>query len=111
MTLHSKLILPNGECYMRVRKKLIVVAFDISSDKIRRKAVSVLKRYGKRLNKSVFECVVTDSQYRCVTDCLKSICSRKDSIVIIPLCINCFSKIISMPQSENKDIMVVKVLD
>ena len=96
---------------MRARKKLIVVAFDISSDKTRRKVVSVLKKYGKRLNKSVFECMVTDSQFLSVTNCLKSICSGKDSIVIFPLCINCFSKIISMPQSKKNDVMVVKVLD
>lgn len=46
----------------------------------------------KRINRSVFECMVTDSQYQIVSTELHMLCEKRDSIIIIPVCINCFSK-------------------
>ena len=77
---------------MRACKKMIIVAFDISSPKKRRKVVDMLTKFGKRINRSVFECMVTDSQYQIVSTELHILCEKRDSIIIIPVCINCFSK-------------------
>ena len=48
----------------RTRKALVVVAYDIVSDKRRNKMVKFLEQYGKRINYSVFECLVLKSQLK-----------------------------------------------
>lgn len=96
---------------MRASKKMIVVAFDITSSKKRRKVVAQLLKYGKRINKSVFECVVTESQYRSVSGALRMLCEKGDSIVIIPVCLNCYSKIQTIPQNREEKANVMIILD
>lgn len=96
---------------MRASKKLFIVAFDISSSRKRRIAVSLLLKFGKRINKSVFECMVTDSQYRMVAGRLRVLCDKCDSIVIIPLCINCFSKIETFPKGREDKPETLLILD
>lgn len=75
-------------------KQFYVVAYDVSDDKRRGKVVKVLQRCGKRINLSVFECMLTEAQYRDMKNRLLEVCDRKkDHILIYPLCLNCFSKI------------------
>lgn len=95
---------------MRATKKLIIVAFDISQAKKRKQIVTMLLKYGKRINKSVFECIVTDSQYRTVSSKLQIMCGKEDSIVIVPVCVNCFAKMEFMPPGHKENVELVKVL-
>ncbi len=45
-------------------KHFYVVAYDIADDRRRSKVVKVLEAIGHRVNFSVFECMLTDIQYR-----------------------------------------------
>jgi CRISPR-associated protein Cas2 len=42
----------------------IVVAYDISDDDLRERLRKLLRRYGDSVQYSVFECVLTESQFR-----------------------------------------------
>ena len=46
------------------RKHFYVVTYDIGDDKRRQKVVKLLESIGTRMNFSVFECMLTDVQYR-----------------------------------------------
>ena len=48
---------------MRATKKFIVVAYDISNTKRRNRVVKILRQYGVRVNLSVFECMLSESQF------------------------------------------------
>lgn len=75
-------------------KQFYVVAYDVSDDKRRGKVVKILQRCGKRINLSVFECMLTEVQYRDMKKRLLEVSDKKyDHILVYPLCLNCFSKI------------------
>lgn len=95
---------------MRATKKLIIVAFDVTLTKKRRLIVAMLLKYGKRVNKSVFECMVTESQYKMITGKLREMCGKGDSFVIVPVCINCFAKMEFIPSGIDEKAELVKVL-
>ena len=46
------------------RKHFYVVTYDIGDDKRRQKVVKLMESIGARMNFSVFECMLTDLQYR-----------------------------------------------
>ena len=95
---------------MRATKKMIIVAFDISQAKKRRQIVTMLLKYGKRINKSVFECLLTESQYKKVVVRLRMLCGKGDSVVIMPICINCYAKMEFIPPRIEETAELVKVL-
>ena len=63
-----------------------VVAYDIPDDKRRKKVSDLLEGYGKRVQYSVFECVLTQSKYDEL--CLrlkKQVKLKEDSVRFYPL--------------------------
>ncbi|MEW6418386.1 MAG: CRISPR-associated endonuclease Cas2 [Nitrospirota bacterium] len=42
----------------------VMVSYDIKDDLIRRKVQKILEGFGERVQYSVFECLLTDSQYK-----------------------------------------------
>lgn len=54
-----------------VSKETYLIAYDISDDKKRAKVMSALLAYGNRVQYSVFEVVLTDSQLKHLIDFLK----------------------------------------
>lgn len=93
-----------------VKKQFYVVAYDVSDDKRRAKVVKVLLKYGKRINLSVFECMLSDSQFRNLKEAIMKVSDRKnDHILVYPICLNCFAKIESLAGglSETWDKVVV----
>lgn len=83
---------------MKVTKKFVVVAYDITATKRRNKVVSILEKYGIRSNKSVFECMLTESQLAKVIESIGSIIlPAKDNVIYYRLCLDCYSKIIYQP--------------
>lgn len=48
---------------MKARKSFIVIAYDITDDRRRYRVVKALKQYGTAINMSVYECMLTDSQF------------------------------------------------
>ena len=67
-----------------------MVCFDIVDDKIRYRVVKILLKYGQRVQKSVFECMLNDADYLQMKNSLdKLIEITQDSIRYYQLCANC----------------------
>lgn len=85
----------------RFSKRMVVVAYDISNDRRRAKAVKILERVGVRVNFSVFECMLTERQYESLRDELLQVISLKeDTVVYYPICLNCYSQIVYQPHKR-----------
>lgn len=72
-----------------------VVCFDISDDRIRYRAVKILKSYGTRAQKSVFECAaLTEEQFlnmqSSLEDCIDNL---EDKVRYYFLCKRCVFRI------------------
>jgi CRISPR-associated protein Cas2 len=86
---------------MRAKKNFIVVAYDVADDRRRAKVVKLLEKVGIRVNFSVFECMLTDSQYLKLRLALeKVICLKEDRIIYYPICVDCYSKIVHQPDNH-----------
>ena len=79
----------------RAKKNFVVVVYDIADDKRRAQVVKILEKVGLRINFSVFECMLTDSQYEQLKqDISQKINIKYDSVVYYPICLGCYSKIV-----------------
>lgn len=72
-----------------------LVCFDIVDDRVRYRAVKILKSYGVRVQKSVFECAsITEEQFlkmkHRLEDCIDS---TQDSVMYYFLCRQCLLKV------------------
>lgn len=93
------------------RKHFYVVTYDISDDKRRDKVVKLLESLGTRVNLSVFECLLTDVQYRNMYKQLaKIIIKREDWVNIYPLCMECYARIIYIPDIKKKTPIKIAVI-
>lgn len=80
---------------MRAKKNFIVVAYDVSNDRRRSHVVKLLEKVGIRVNYSVFECMLSDSQYEKLRyNIATQIDAREDSVIYYPICLDCYAKII-----------------
>ena len=72
-----------------------VVCFDICDDRVRYRAVKILKSFGHRVQKSVFECAfLTEEQFLNLQNQLAStIDSLEDSVRYYKLCRQCANRI------------------
>ncbi len=57
------------------RKHFYVVTYDISDDKRRYQVVKLMETMGTRMNYSIFECMLTDIQFKCM-------CNRLAKLVV-----------------------------
>jgi CRISPR-associated protein Cas2 len=89
----------------------VVVAYDIVDDKIRRHLVKVLKNYGRRVQKSVFECRIDDRQYlKMRREIEKLIDFEADSVRYYLLCQRCVGNIEFAgwgAVQEDEDVIIV----
>ena len=93
------------------RKHFYVVTYDISDDKRRNKVVKVLEAIGTRMNFSVFECLLTDIQYRNMCKQLeKIVIRREDWVNIYPLCTECYARIEYIPPIKKKEPAKIAVI-
>lgn len=96
---------------MKANKSFIVIAYDISDDKKRYRAVKALKQYGVAVNMSVYECMLTKHQLEKLTEKLDRIIDKGcDKVVYYPICMDCFAKIIYEPETIRRKIEVSKVI-
>lgn len=58
----------------------LLITYDISSDKKRRKVDKLLSSYGDRVNFSVFELEIKSSDYKKVKSKLKDLIGKNDSV-------------------------------
>lgn len=86
------------------------MAYDIALAKPRRKVAAILEKYGHRVNKSVFECMVTPAEaYRVKREIASLVDNRTDSVAFYLICLDCFSKIEYYP-SYNHQASTIKVV-
>lgn len=95
---------------MRATKHFFVVAYDTPSTKRRRQIIKVIEPYGKRINFSVYEVMVTPAQYfLMVASLTKIIIKDLDQVAIYRICVECFTKIRYLPDTRER-AEVIKVL-
>lgn len=76
----------------------IVIVYDIVDNKRRRRLSDLLEGYGKRVNRSVFECLV-DSPLkleRLKVAIRDEVDVKEDSVRIYTLCLGCIEKSLSL---------------
>lgn len=94
---------------MRARKLFYVIAYDVTDDKRRNKVVKLLSKHGVRSNYSVFECMLTESQFVKICESLRKIINPKeqDQVAYYPICVNCFTKILYEPPRKEEAKMTL----
>lgn len=93
---------------MRAKKKFYVIAYDTSSVKRRQLIVKLLEPYGRRINYSVYECMLTETQLsEVVQNIMKIVVAGKDQVVMYKLCLDCYAGIIYIPDRRMKIDTVV----
>ena len=71
-----------------------LVCYDVVSDHTRNKVAHVLQGYGLRIQKSVFECVLTEAQYQFIQKRLmKYLDATEDQVRFYPLSAHCRQKV------------------
>ena len=89
---------------MKARKKFVVIAYDIASDKKRRRVEKAVRKYGGRVNLSVFECMLTESQLeKLKAEILKSVDVKTDQVAYYTLCVDCYTNIVYQPERKRKE--------
>lgn len=71
----------------------VVVCYDIPDDKRRNRVSQTLKGFGTRIQKSVFECDITQAQLDKLRQKLTKAIKEGDSLRYYTLCSNCIQKI------------------
>lgn len=96
---------------MRAKKIFCVVAYDISLAKRRNKLVKLLEIYGRRINKSVYECMLTEAQFRRLKEQVALIVSvGTDQVAIYPICVSCYTRTVYIPEFKG-NFKVVNLFD
>ena len=72
------------------RKKNYIIVHDIVDDRKRARVASVLKDYGLRVQKSVFQCYVNAEMLQEIKERVGKIINvKEDSVIIYPVCEAC----------------------
>ena len=71
----------------------VVVCYDIPDDRRRSKVSNILKGFGTRVQRSVFECDITHPQFGKLRERLTKIVNEEDGLRYYVLCSNCIQKI------------------
>ena len=78
---------------MPAPKKFYLICFDIVDDKIRNKVAKVLEGYGDRVQKSVFECVLSKTQLNKLKKKIRMLINDgEDSVHFYRLCNRCLNE-------------------
>ena len=84
--------------------KYVVISYDISDDRTRRKVANVLADYGKRVQYSVFECRVDAKTLGKIITLLKPFAEGNDSIRVYQLCDSCLKKVVLLGRGELTEV-------
>lgn len=70
-----------------------IICYDIACTKRRNKISKLLSAYGTRANKSVFELELSKAEQKILCEKIKKLINfKKDSVLIYPICKDCFLK-------------------
>ncbi len=87
----------------------VVVSYDIVDNKKRNRVADLMLDYGRRVQKSVFECDLNEKDLNnMIQEATELIDSETDSLIIYRLCEDCVPKIQAHGrQTAMKNIMIV----
>ncbi len=89
----------------------ILISYDIAADEIRLKVSKLLVNYGKRVQKSVFECNLEEKQYLWIKEKIDTLIDMDtDSVRYYILCLKCVQGIVVSgwgTVSQNEDLFIV----
>ncbi len=96
---------------MSGNKKFWVVVYDVRNNKKRRRIAKALETYGVRINRSVFECKITDAELLELQEKIDTCISRRiDTVVYYPLCRECQGKAVYRPRTRKAGKKAVNVV-
>lgn len=79
-----------------MKQQLYVIAYDITSNRRRKKMADLLADWGERVNWSVFECQLEKGKLPKLRKQISKIINRKKDVVIYyPLCLDCHAGVCS----------------
>ena len=89
----------------------VVVSYDMADDKRRLKVSKELLNYGKRVQESVFECIIDDKNFLTMKEGIeKNIDFNEDSVRYYIICKKCISSVIVSglgTYSEEENIIII----
>jgi len=96
-------------------KNLYIVCYDISSDRTRYRVEKIISNFGKRVQFSVFECILSNIDKKRMVNMLKEVFANFkidkdfDSIRIYKLCDACKTKVIKIgiDKSIREDYQII----
>ncbi|RMH78952.1 MAG: CRISPR-associated endonuclease Cas2 [Calditrichaeota bacterium] len=92
-------------------QRFYVISYDIVEDRIRHRVMKLLKGFGFHVQKSVFECILTDGQIRRLRDRLQKLINQDtDSVRIYRLCGECRHNVEILGRGEISDLPLVEVV-
>lgn len=90
---------------------LVIVSYDIRDDKRRSKVAHALQNFGRRVQLSVFECLLEEAQVERLRKALgRIIDEEEDSVRFYRLCATCEAKVEVVGQgarTEDPDVYIV----
>ncbi len=96
---------------MKATKIFCIIAYDVAETKRRNKVIKLISPYGKRINFSVYECMMTQSQFNRLRLKLEMLLDRKtDQVAIYPICLDCYAKSVYIPE-QREEYSLVRVYD
>lgn len=92
---------------------MYVISYDIEKDKIRNKISKLLENYGKRVQYSVFECDIKESQYEELYSRLAEVMSGEveGNIRFYFLCKTCVAKVAILGTKSDTGIATDEIED
>lgn len=92
---------------MEKNKKQYLCFYDIEETSKRNKIVKFLKKFGLRIQKSVFIVFIDKEDKKKIIDFFKKIKENNDKIGFSYLCDHCFKKISLIPEIKIKDYHII----
>lgn len=88
-------------------KKLVLVIYDIVSNKRRTKFVSFLEGYGLRVQKSAFEMILSDTQYNKLLGSIPQYINEEDNVRVYRLNVKGEVKTWGSNTTEQEEIIII----
>lgn len=89
-----------------MKNDFYTVSYDISDPKRLRAVARIMEQFGKRVQKSVFECWLAERDLKALKEALLQVLKTPpDSVRFYPLCVDCRKKAMD---SGNTDIMEIQ---
>ncbi|MFQ3246380.1 MAG: CRISPR-associated protein Cas2 [Arenicella sp.] len=86
---------------------IYIIAYDVQGNKRRRKLAQWLEDQGQRIQYSVFECAISNSQLSAFSQQLESMINPdQDRIVIYPICAKCLSNNSTLVESAAAGVLL-----